>query len=282
MLKHTFCHLPRIGNVTERRIWDAGMTTWEDALHRAGQYPKLFSRAALDSLEISANRLENGEADWFAQRLPRSEIWRVCPHFADHTAYVDIETTSGPGPVHITTIALFDGKRLRTYVHGRNLESFCDDIQEYSLLVTFNGRCFDAPIIQRELRATLPEAHVDLRFVLRSLGMKGGLKSCETQLGLGRNDLEGLDGYFAVLLWHEYQLTGDERALETLLAYNAADVLSMPVLLAHAYEGKLRETPFFTTRPTCLKIPQNPHQAHPEIIQRIRKRFGLRFLPRVG
>ncbi|WP_028571960.1 ribonuclease H-like domain-containing protein [Desulfonatronum lacustre] len=281
MLTHSFCHLPRIGNVTERKIWEAGIPSWKEARNNGGRYPKLFSKAALETLEESEDRLDNGEAAWFAEHLPRNETWRLCSHFADRAAFVDIETTSGPGPVHITTIALYDGERLRTYVHGRNLEAFGDDIREYSLLVTFNGRCFDAPIIQRELRAPLPEAHVDLRFVLRSLGMKGGLKSCEKQMGLGRNDLEGLDGYFAVLLWHEYQATGDERALETLLAYNAADVLSMPVLLAHAYEAKLRETPFFTAQPPRPEIPENPHQACPEIIHRIRKRFGLRFLPKM-
>jgi uncharacterized protein len=281
MLTNTFCHLPRIGNVTERKIWEAGIPSWEEARTNGGLHPKLFSKVALETLAESEDRLGNGEADWFAQRLPRNETWRLCSHFNDRAAFVDIETTSGPGQVNITTIAMYDGKRLRTYVHGRNLEAFCDDIREYALLVTFNGRCFDAPVIHRELRTPLPEAHVDLRFVLRSLGMKGGLKSCEKQLGLDRNELEGLDGYFAVLLWDEYQATGDERALETLLAYNAADVLSMPLLLAHAYEAKLRETPFFTASPPRPIIPKNPHRASPEIIQRIRKRFGLRFLPKM-
>lgn len=282
MLTNTFCHLPRIGNATERKIWGAGIASWEEALTSGSQHPKLFTKSALEILEESKSRLGNGEAAWFAERLPRSETWRLCSHFADRAAFVDIETTSGPGQVQITTIALYDGRRLRTYIQGRNLETFCDDILEYPLLITFNGRCFDAPIIERELRAKLPAAHVDLRFVLRSVGLRGGLKSCERQLGLDREELEGLDGYFAVLLWHEYETTGDERALETLLAYNAADVLSMPVLLAHAYHAKLQDTPFFSVRLPCPAIPENPHQAHIDIIRRIRKRFGLRFLPQMG
>lgn len=281
MLTNTFCHLPRVGNAKERKIWEAGMTSWEVALANVGKHPKLLPKAALETLEESTSRLDNGEADWFAQLLPRAETWRLCSHFADRTAFVDIETTSGPGAIQITTIALYDGRSLRTYIHGRNLEEFCDDILDYSLLVTFNGRCFDGPMLRRELQAKLPEAHVDLRFVLRSIGLRGGLKACEKQLGLDRDELEGLDGYFAVLLWHEYQTTGDERALETLLAYNAADVLSMPVLLAHACEAKLRETPFFTAPLPRPEIPENPHQTHMDVIIRIRKRFGLRFLPRI-
>lgn len=279
MITNTFCHIPRIGNIKERKIWEAGIYSWQDALLDGKSHPRLLTKAALEVLHESVVRLDNGETDWFVQHLPKTETWRLCSHFVDNAAFVDIETTSGPGPIHITTIALFDGKRLRTYVRHRNLEDFCDDILEYSLLVTFNGRCFDVPILERELQARLPVAHVDLRFVLRSVGITGGLKACERKLGLDRNELEGLDGYFAVLLWHEYQSTGDERALETLLAYNAADVLSMPVLMAHAYEAKLRETPFFNAPPARPEIMVNPYQAHLEIIHGIRKRFGLRYLP---
>jgi len=56
-----------------------------------------------------------------------------------------------------------------------------------------------------------------LRYVLKSLGYSGGLKSCEKALGLDRGDLDGVDGYFAVLLWRDYQKKHNEKALETLL-----------------------------------------------------------------
>ena len=61
---------------------------------------------------------------------------------------------------------------------------------------------------------------IDLRYILYSLGFKGGLKSIEHQLGTDRADLRDIDGYFAVLLWNEYVRTGDQKALDTLLAYN--------------------------------------------------------------
>jgi len=47
----------------------------------------------------------------------------------------------------------------------------------------------------------LNQVHIDLRYVLRSLGYTGGLKGCEKQAGIDRGNLEGVDGYFAVLLW---------------------------------------------------------------------------------
>jgi uncharacterized protein len=282
MLTNTFCHIPRIGPVTERKIWDQGVHTWDAALNTSARPAPQLKARCLHFLEQSRERLDNGDADWFAGHLAASETWRLASHFADKAAFVDIETTSGPGPVRITTIALFDGHALRTYVQGRNLESFCDDIRKYPLVVTFNGRCFDGPVIQRELGVALPAAHIDLRFVLASVGLRGGLKACEKQLGLDREELDGVDGYFAVLLWQEYQDTGDERVLDTLLAYNAADVLSMPLLLTHAYQAKLRAMPFCSPALPDPKALPNPHQADLDVITRIRARFSLRFLRGMG
>ena len=281
MLTHTFCHLPGIGHAREQKLWKAGVHTWDCALDPSSSQTRSIRDAARHALEESREHLANGEASWFAEKLPKPESWRLCSHFAQRAAFVDIETTSGPGPVHITTIALFDGKVVRTYVRGRDLERFCEDIREYPLMITFNGRCFDVPILERELKVPLP-AHVDLRFLFQSLGIRGGLKACERRFGIDREELDGLDGYFAVLLWQEYETRGDEQALETLLAYNAADVLSMPVLLGHAYATKLEQTPFPHLPRIRPDTASNPHRAHAGVIKRIRKRFGIRFLPGMG
>jgi len=81
--------------------------------------------------------------------------------------------------------------------------------------------------------------------VLFSLGFRGGLKGCERQLGMGRGDLKDIDGYFAVLLWDEYQRTGDQKVLDTLLAYNIQDTINLENLMVTAYNMKLRQTPFY-------------------------------------
>src|SRR5947199_8147 len=83
------------------------------------------------------------------------------------------------------------------------------------------------------------QAHIDLRYPLRSLGYTGGLKGCERQLGVARPGLEDVDGYLAVLLWDEYRRRKNERALETLLAYNAHDTVNLAALMVHAYNGKV-------------------------------------------
>jgi len=110
---------------------------------------------------------------------------------------------------------------------------------------------------------------------LASLGYRGGLKSCERQLGLDRGELADVDGFFAVLLWQEYKRTGNPRALETLLAYNTLDVLNLVRLMTVAYNLKLRGTPFVGTHELPMpSVPDNPFDADVEVIERIRGRYG--------
>ncbi len=278
MLQHTFCHIPRVGVKTEARLWEAGFHTWEQLLTAA--IPPLRGNS-LDlcrrHLELSQERLEAGDAAFFAKALPASEAWRLFPHFRHDAAYVDIETT-GLAPPHedITTIALYDGSETRWYVQGRNLGDFGRDIRDYSLLVTFNGKCFDAPCIQRCLGVELPMAHLDLRFALKAVGFSGGLKKVEQSLGLHRGELDGVDGYFAVLLWQEFERTRDERALETLLAYNIEDVLNLEYLAVRACNLMLERLPFGREQMLDEPLPGlNPMLPDTALIHRLKQRYGF-------
>ena len=154
---------------------------------------------------------------YFSNLLPSNQSWRLFPEFRDSTVYLDIETTGLDRYFNdITTIALYDGHEIKTYVQGQNLDDFIEDIQKYKVIVTYNGKSFDIPFIEHYFNIRLDHAQIDLRYVLYSLGLKGGLKSVERQLGMGRGDLSDIDGFFAVLLWDEFQRTGDPKALETL------------------------------------------------------------------
>lgn len=185
---------------------------------------------------------------FFGQHLPVNQYWRLFPHFRDTIAYLDIETTGLENWCNeITTIALYDGQRVRTYVNGQNLNDFVRDIQRYKIIVSYNGRCFDVPFIERYFRIRLDQVHIDLRFVLKSLGFSGGLKGCERQLGIDRGDLKDIDGYYAVILWHDYKRTGNEKALEMLIEYNSLDAKNLETLMVMAYNMKLRGTPFYET-----------------------------------
>ncbi|NLT67642.1 MAG: exonuclease, partial [Acidobacteria bacterium] len=71
-------------------------------------------------------------------------------------------------------------------------------MRDYKLIVTYNGKCFDIPFIEYYFGIKLDCAQIDLRYVLSSLGIKGGLKGCEKRLGIQRPPgMEELDGFFA-------------------------------------------------------------------------------------
>ncbi|MCK5408606.1 MAG: ribonuclease H-like domain-containing protein, partial [Candidatus Krumholzibacteria bacterium] len=226
MLKNSFCHVPGIGAVYERRLWSLGVNSWDKVLNG---YSSTLTGRRFSSLsrhiERSFHELESQNAPFFAKSMPSDEHWRMFPEFRDSIAYLDIETTGlRAGGNTITCISVYDGREIRCYVRGRNLDEFKGDIAKYKLLVTYNGKCFDVPVIEQNLRVRFDVTHIDLRYVLTSLGYMGGLKMCEKQFGIDRGSLDGVDGYYAVLLWNEYVKSGNEHALETLMAYNIEDV----------------------------------------------------------
>jgi uncharacterized protein YprB with RNaseH-like and TPR domain len=277
VLRQTFCHVPGIGLKAEERLWASGVTSW-DAVEQATAAVSAARRERLTRhLEESQRRLAERNVGFFAATLPASEHWRLYPDFQQSVAYVDIETTGlgGPGD-HITTIALYDGRSIRHYVHGRNLVDFAQDIRSYQLLVTYNGKCFDLPMLRASFSLPMDQAHIDLRYVLASLGYKGGLKVCERRLGLDRGDLANVDGFFAVLLWREYRTRNNPQALETLLAYNIRDVVNLEALLVKAYNLKAAQTPFGPTVTLPLPpLPEEPFRAHTPTIERLLRQSGV-------
>ena len=239
MLNHTFIHLPRVGYETERRLWREGVRDWEQALDAsappAGFSPRRWEEFCAH-LEDSRRSLERRDHRYFATALSPRDHWRAFPDFSSGVGYLDIETTGTGSWSQVTVIGLYDGQRTRTYIAGENLEDFAEDIQAFSLLVTFNGATFDLPFLRRLFPDFPPDVlHIDLRFALARLGLRGGLKSIEKQLGLTRDDdLAGLDGYDAVLLWQAH-CAGESGALDILCRYNAADVENLATLLTYAY-----------------------------------------------
>jgi len=258
MLKNTFCHLKKIGPKREASFWEKNIFSWDDLLtdlnENNGRSIKLPAHIK-DELGDSFRHYENTNAKYFADRLASSEVWRLFSNFRRSIAYIDIETTGLYDP-DITTIALYDGHEIKYYVNGQNLPQFKNDILKYKLLVTYNGKTFDIPIIETYFNISLNKAHIDLRYVLKSLGFSGGLKSCEKQLGISRGDLDGVDGYFAVLLWNDYCRNKNIKALETLLSYNIEDVVNLEKLMITAYNLKIKNIEHLDI--DLLKDPEQP------------------------
>jgi uncharacterized protein YprB with RNaseH-like and TPR domain len=283
MLKNTFVHVPSIGLKTEKRLWDYGILGWND-ISRSGcfQLPQNKKKNIAKTIRESRRHLEGRNPVFFQERLPSSLHWRMFPEFRSDILYLDIETTGlASWENHITSIATYNGNSVSYYVHGQNLEDFTRDVYDARLLVTYNGKSFDIPFIEHFFRIKLHHAHIDLRYVLASLGFKGGLKGCERQLNIDRGDLINVDGYFAVLLWEEYRQNKNQKALETLLAYNIQDTVNLETLMVIAYNLKLKGTPFAESHQlTVPPCPYLPFEADRMTIEAIRRRiFSGPYIP---
>jgi uncharacterized protein len=273
VLKNTFCHVPGISTTIEQRLWASGIECWE-ALRGSRAVP--LSRKKKETLarhiDDSFESLEKNDLQYFAGLLRAAEHWRLFRDFKHSIAYLDIETTGLNYTDSITTIVIYDGQTIRHYIRGENLDDFREDIEKYALIVTYNGKCFDVPFLERSFRFRMNQAHIDLRYVLKSLGYSGGLKGCERRLGIDRKELRDVDGFFAVLLWDDFVRNKNRKALETLLAYNTCDVVNLETLMIIAYNMKLKETPFRLTHQLHLPPPAPiPFKADKETIDRIRR-----------
>jgi uncharacterized protein len=274
VLTKTFCHLRRIGETTERNLWAAGVTSWEALPPARGcRLPRAIAEEWPRLMEESRAMLTARNPAYFDQHLPPSQRWRLYGDFADACAFLDIETTGLSLDDEITTAVLYDGRTIRYYVNGRNLDDFPRDLALYRILVTYNGASFDVPVIQRFFNVRLTQGHIDLRFPLRSLNLAGGLKTCERLLGLQRPGCEEIDGQMAVWLWHEYRRHKNERALETLLAYNINDAVTLLPLMVHAYNEKRAGTPFGNGDGLPMPVkPELPFQADRQLVDRMFQR----------
>ncbi len=278
MIRNTFLHIQGIGSITENRLWSSGIESWDD-IFRTGTVslsPKRREHLK-GQIRESQLHLQDNNPGYFANRLPSNQLWRIFPKFKDSIAYLDIETTGLESWLHhITTIALYDGESIFHYVRDQNLDDFKEDIKKYHTVVTYNGKCFDIPFIEYEMGIPMKQVHIDLRYLLASLGFKGGLKGCEIQAGIDRGDLSDIDGYFAVLLWNDYQRNKNQKALETLLAYNIHDVVNLEELMVLSYNLKLKDTPFFHTHQLSSPTqPDIPFKADRGTIERIKsKSYG--------
>lgn len=270
MLQNTFCHLKGITQSKEQKFWDSGICSWEALLDNKTKSKSRRAAQIAEQVQTSIQCLKDNNPIYFSKQLPSSQQWRLFPEFRDSLAYLDIETT-GLGAGHsITTIALYDGETVTTYVQGQNLDDFTTDINKYNLIITYNGKTFDVPFIESYFGIRMPHAHIDLRYVLKSLGYSGGLKACEKQTGISREELDGVDGYTAVLLWDEYKRNKSQKALETLLAYNILDVINLEKLMVIAYNQCLQTTPFQNSHKLLMpREPKNPFEPDQRILKKV-------------
>jgi predicted nuclease with RNAse H fold/dephospho-CoA kinase len=147
--------------------------------------------------------------------------------------FLDVETTGLSWFYdELTLVGWARDGAYRVHVAGEDPTDLLDALADARALVTFNGTLFDLKFLKKTFgEISLPPVHIDLRYLSKRVGLTGGQKLIEAELGiLARAGVEDLDGAAAVLLWHEF-VRGDLNALHRLVDYNRRDVLAMCIIL---------------------------------------------------
>jgi uncharacterized protein len=123
------------------------------------------------------------------------------------------------------------------------LEALLDFLAPCRALVTFNGKAFDAPLLNtRYALHSIPNplkdfSHLDLLPLSRRLWRdrlpSRALKYLEENILFAPRTIEEVPGYEIPWLYFDYLRTGDATPLKGVFYHNAMDVVAMAALLSH-------------------------------------------------
>ena len=224
-LENSYIGVDGVGEVTERKLWEAGAHTWEDF------EPSLCGPTTANRIEsfieAARPRLEDDDSAFFDRRLPSSERWRLYENFRADACFFDIETTGlDQHRNRVTCVSFHRDGDTETLVRGDDLTR--ENLRERldaPLLVSFNGARFDVPFLETSFGLSIDAPHLDLLYPCRRVDLTGGLKAIEPACGVER-DRPDISGEDAVRLWREHE-RGVDGSLETLISYNRVDTVNM-------------------------------------------------------
>jgi uncharacterized protein YprB with RNaseH-like and TPR domain len=244
VLTASFIFAKGLSEELERALWAKGIISWEILRQYSDEAVAILGNSRtqklVEQVAEAQDALTRNDAAWFKANWPERESWRLWKGYADpeRTAFVDIETTGlTPGYDQITVIGLADGAKATAFVAGRPqagdepIERFREAIKAYQLIVTYNGTSFDLPFIEKSFREAnfkfaLP--HLDVMLPARTIGLQGGLKDMEKQVGIVRpSDIKDMRGVEAIQLWGQWKNAGDMAAYRRLTTYCKADCTNL-------------------------------------------------------
>ena len=243
-VENSFIPVRGVGERTERKLWERGITHW-DEFEPSAVGPTTADRIEA-FIEEARERLADGDSRYFSEAFPSGESWRLYENFREEACFFDIETTGLSHDRHdVTTVSFHRGGETRTLVCGDDLTAGAlrEEFERAPLLVTFNGKQFDVPFLERSFDLSIDNPHLDLRYPCRRIDLTGGLKAIEAEIGVER-DRPDISGRDAVRLWREYE-RGDEGSLDTLVSYNREDAVNLRALTDVVCET-LHDTTFGT------------------------------------
>ena len=231
-VEQSFLGAEGVGETTERRLWEQGITHWEQFHSECDGIGPTRAQRIESFIEHGKQAIDRTDVSYFEQSFPTGSRWRLYETFREQACFFDIETT---GLDHrssvVTTVSLHQNGNTETLVRGDDLtrDSLAAAFEDAGLLVTFNGARFDIPFLENSFGLSIDAPHIDLMPTCRKVGLSGGLSTIERELGIGR-ELPDVDGREAVRLWHEHE-RGVDGALDRLIEYNREDTENMvPVL----------------------------------------------------
>ena len=241
MIQNSFIFLPKISYKKEQNIWKQGISNWDDFL-KAKDIKSISKKAKsfYDLKLIKAKQeLAADNSYYFQKLLPNTETWRLYEYFKEDCCFLDIETYENGK--NITIIGIYDGYDTKTMVKNINLDMnlLKKELNRYKLIITFNGSVSDIPNINKYYPGTIPDiAHIDLRHACRKIGLIGGLKMIEEQIGINRpQHLKAYGGDNPIDLWRAFRASGDKEYLDLLVQYNEEDIINLKPLMEHVYNG---------------------------------------------
>ncbi|GGO02642.1 ribonuclease H-like domain-containing protein [Haloarcula pellucida] len=241
-VENSFIGVDGVGEQTERSIWEQGITHWDE--FEPGVVGGKRGDRIQRFIEEGRDHLDAADVAYFDQQFPNSEQWRLYETFRDRACFFDIETTGlDQQRNRVTTVSLHQDGETETLVAGDDLTAgnLRAAFADADLLVTFNGKRFDVPFLEANFDVDLQRPHLDLLYTCKKIGLSGGLKQVEQDIGIER-DRPDISGRDAVRLWREHE-SGRGGALETLVSYNREDTVNLRTL-ADEVTGSLHDDVF--------------------------------------
>lgn len=170
-------------------------------------------------------------------------------------AFLDTETTGLAGGTgtyaFLIGVGRFEGEQFRLVQffmadpaeEPAQLAALTDFLAPCQVLVTFNGKAFDAPLVNSRYitngqPSPLPKlAHLDLLPLARRLWRdrlaSRALGQLELHILQANRTEEDIPGWLIPTFYFDYLRSGDARPLKGIFYHNAMDVLAMAALLNH-------------------------------------------------
>lgn len=135
------------------------------------------------------------------------------------------------------------------------LAGFMKQVLALDMVVTYNGRHFDLPFLQKRMEAfsmkgTLPY-NLDLYLVLnghspiKKFVPNLKQKTVENYMGLWETRTDEISGAESVTLYNTYEKTGDKALGEKILLHNSDDVLQLTRLLRVTSKSDFHKAMFY-------------------------------------